>query len=315
MGFSVGTLVDYVDQSSTDLLGRLYFEGRSAKYFTVQTGIKTKAAIQLLAVTATAQADTACSFNASGTTTFTQRDITVAPIKYQDTLCPKDLRAKWTQMLLRKGSNGEMEGLTFEAEVANLIVSLIQEQMEVALWQGDTTSWSAYLKQFNGIIALLDTAALSINGNPTGITTGTGITYGSSGNVVDIVNGICNARTDALKLATDQVLFCGLTVFDGYIDTLIIKNYFHVDPTSYANYTFQIPGKNVTLVGVPGLTGTSRLFLGQASNFFKGADLESDEDEFRMWYSQDDDNLKYSVKFKMGTQVAYPSEVVSFKLV
>jgi len=316
MAFSVGSLTDYINQNSQDLIGRLYFESRSANYFTVQTGIKFKEAIQLLSVSATAQADSTCDFNASGTTTLTQRNITVGAIKYQDTLCPKVLRAKWTQMYQRAGSNGDSESIFFEAEIASLLVKQITEEMEVALWRGNEAgAWQTYLLQFDGLIKLIDDAGTAINGNTGNITVATGITSGSSGNADTIINDMCNARTSALKLASDQVLFCGLGVFDKYQDTLAAKNLYHVDASAYQDFTFRIPGKNVTLVGVPGLDGTNRLFLGQAQNFFKGADLESDEEEFKMWYSQDDDNMKYSVKFKMGTQVAYPSEIVQFKLV
>jgi hypothetical protein len=73
-----------------------------------------------------------------------------------------------------------------------------------------------------------------------------------------------------------------------------------------------VPGKNVKVVGVHGLDNTGRAFLGKMDNFFLGVDLENEDEEFKMWYSQDDDNIKYSVKFKRGVQVAYPNEIVEF---
>jgi hypothetical protein len=51
MAFVVSSLTDYIDQSSTELIARSYFENRSAEYFGgLQTGIKTSAALQLLDV-------------------------------------------------------------------------------------------------------------------------------------------------------------------------------------------------------------------------------------------------------------------------
>jgi hypothetical protein len=58
----------------------------------------------------------------------------------------------------------------------------------------------------------------------------------------------------------------------------------------------------------------NRIFAGRASNFYIGMDAMGD-DEMEMWYSQDDRNVKSSIAFKRGTQVAYPAELVQFTLV
>lgn len=316
MSFSVSSLTDYVNQQSTTLLVRSFYENKSSQYYgTVQTGIKKTDALQLFAVTGYPQADTACSNTASGSTAFTQREITVSPIKYHDTLCPKDLRAKWTQILLRPGSSGEVESLSFEANIANALVSLVKEHVETADWQGNTSSGDAVIKMYDGFIKIIDAAGTAITGNSTGITTGTGITSGSSGNADTIVTNICDARTAAIKNNSNQVLFCGTDFFDKYTATLMAKNLFHTDATAWANYEMMVPGRNVKLVGVPGLDGTNRLFLSRAENFVLGTDMENEFEDFKMWYSMDDDNLKYTIRFKRGVQVAYPSQIVQFKLV
>ena len=51
------------------------------------------------------------------------------------------------------------------------------------------------------------------------------------------------------------------------------------------------------------------------SNGYIGLDAISDEEELKVWYSQDDDLVKHSTRFRRGTQVAYPDEVVEFTLV
>jgi len=310
MGFSVGTLTNYIDQSSKDLIARSYFENRSAEYFGgLQTGIKTSSALQLLAVTAVPQADSACSFAASGTTTFTQRNITVGAIKYQDTLCPKDLRAKWTQILLKQGSNAENESLTFEASIADQLVSLVKEHVEVLDWQGDTASGNEYLSKYDGLIKIIDAAGTALDGNTGNVTSATGFI---STNAIAIINGICDTAPAKIKTKANKVLFIGTDWFDTYVNGLMAANLFNFDATAWADYVLNVPGKNVKVVGVHGLDGTGRAFLGVADNFFLGVDLEGEEEEFKMWYSMDDDNIKYSIKFKRGVQVAYPSEIVEF---
>lgn len=311
MSFTVSSLTAYVDQNSTDLISRLYFEKRSSDYFSKQSGVKQTQALQLLAVTAIPQDGSDCTVTASGDVTFTQRNITVKPITYFDTFCIKTLIGKWTQTQLAAGSNAETETMPFEEQITGTILKRIQEVDEVQDWLGDTANGSVYLNKYDGLIKIIDAAAGVIEGNTESVTS---ITSGGSGNATDVINDMINARSKEMKTKEGQVLFCGYDVFDKYVDTLRAKNLFNVDATSWENYSMKVPGKNVTLVGVAGLDGTNRMFLGTTENFFLGFDLEGDEEQFKLWYSEDDDLVKYRVKYKRGLQVAYPTEIVEFTL-
>jgi len=314
MSFDVSGLTDYVNQNSTDLISRLYFEKTSSDYFTLQSGVKKTDALHLLSVTAFPQDGSGCSPSASGDVNFTDRDITVGQITYFSGFCMKDLIPKYTQMLLAAG-NAETESVSFEAEIANNILSTIMEQNETADWQGDTASENVYINRYDGLIKTIDAAATAVDGNTAGVTVATGITSGASGNVDTIIKDAVNARPAKLKNAANQVLFVGQDVFDKYVDTLNAKNLFHVNETEWADYVTKVVGKNVKLVGVVGLDGTDRMFLGTQENFFLGFDLQNDEEEFDMWYEKKDDKVYYRVKFKRGLQVAYPTEIVEFTLV
>jgi hypothetical protein len=310
MSFNVASLTNYVNEQSTDLISRLYFEKTSSDYFTLQSGVKKTDALHLLAVTAFPQDGSTCSATASGDVTFSNRDITVGQITYFSGFCMKDLIPKYTQILLRAG-NAETEDMAFEAEVANSIIKTIMEHNEIADWSGDTGSGNVYLNKYDGLIKIIDAATTAVDGNTSAATS---ITSGASGNIDTLINNICNARPAKVKSASNQVLFVGQDTFDKFVDTLNAKNLFNVDATSWANYSVSIPGKNVTLVGVVGLDGTNRMFLGTQENFFLGFDLQNDEEEFDMWYEKKDDKVYYRVKFKRGLQVAYPNEIVEFTL-
>lgn len=310
MSFNVASLTNYVNEQSTDLISRLYFEKTSSDYFTLQSGVKKTDALHLLAVTAFPQDGSGCSPTASGSVAFSNRDITVGQITYFSGFCMKDLIPKYTQILLRAG-NAETEEMAFEAEVADSIIKTIMEHNEVADWQGDTASGNVYINRYDGLIKIIDAATTAVDGNTSAATA---ITSGASGNVDSLVNAMANARPAKVKSALNQVLFVGQDTFDKYVDTLNAKNLFNVDATSWANYSVSIPGKNITLVGVVGLDGTDRMFLGTQENFFLGFDLQNDEEEFDMWYEKKDDKVYYRVKFKRGLQVAYPNEIVEFTL-
>jgi hypothetical protein len=276
----------------------------------LQSGVKKTDALHLLAVTAFPQDGSGCSPTASGDVVFSNRDITVGQITYFSGFCMKDLIPKYTQILLRAG-NAETEEMAFEAEVADSIIKTIMEHNEVADWQGDTASGNVYINRYDGLIKIIDAATTAVDGNTSAATS---ITSGASGNVDSLVNAMANARPAKVKSALNQVLFVGQDTFDKYVDTLNAKNLFNVDATSWANYSVSIPGKNITLVGVVGLDGTDRMFLGTQENFFLGFDLQNDEEEFDMWYEKKDDKVYYRVKFKRGLQVAYPNEIVEFTL-
>jgi len=310
MSFDVSSLTNYVNEQSTDLISRLYFEKTSSDYFTLQSGVKKTDALHLLAVTAFPQDGSGCSPTASGDVNFSNRDITVGQITYYSGFCMKDLIPKYTQIMLRAG-NAETEDMMFEAEVADSIIKTIMEHNEVADWQGNTASANVYINKYDGLIKIIDAATTAVDGNTSAATS---ITSGASGNVDTLITNICNARPAKVKSAPNQVLFIGQDNFDKYVDTLNAKNLYHVDATSWANYSVSIPGKNVTLVGVVGLDGTDRMFLGTQENFFLGFDLQNDEEEFDMWYEKKDDKVYYRVKFKRGLQVAYPNEIVEFTL-
>ncbi len=107
MSFSVGSLANYTNEQSTDLLVKALFGSKTSSTLQsanqVQVGVKSASALNILASTVFFQAD-GCGYNPSGTTAFTQRNITVGAVKVEETLCPKTLEAKWMQTQIMPGS-------------------------------------------------------------------------------------------------------------------------------------------------------------------------------------------------------------------
>jgi hypothetical protein len=75
-----------------------------------------------------------------------------------------------------------------------------------------------------------------------------------------------------------------------------------------------IPATNVRMIAVGGLSGTNRMFLARLSNMFVGTDLANEEEEYRFWYSQDNDEVRFRATMKYGVQIAFPDQLVQFSL-
>jgi len=309
MSFVVASLTDYVDQSSTDLLLPAVSQGKTASLVTIQAGVKSSAALQLFDSTVVFQ-DDACSFDADGATTFTQRNIVVQGVRVQEALCPKDLEAKWTQLLLSAGSDYDESDLP--AAYMDIKMKRLQDALELADWSGADGVGVGNLGFYDGFLTIIDTAAASVDGNVDGVTTVTGIT---SANALNIVQGIYSVVPEAILNSDDLVCFMGWDAYRNLIINITDTNFFHYATDDAARSgELMLPGSNLRIVAVAGLTGTNRIITGRTSNFYIGMDAMGD-DEMKMWYSNDDQNVKSSINFKRGCQVAYPAEIVEFTLV
>ena len=305
MSFSLGTLTAYTEQQRLPLITKAVFSARTAALFTKQVGIKSAAALNLMDTDAALAAGTACGWTASGTTTFTQRNITVAPIKIQEALCPRSLEQYWMQSQLTQGST--YDGVPFEQAFAEQKALRIAEALENAIWSGSTL--------VTGLLTILNAASGStVSGNTGAVSASVGIT---TANVISIFDGIYNQIPQAILTRNDLVIFCGWNNFRTLIGAFKDKTgvmYNQVDLQGLADGDIIYPGTNVRVVAVPGLTGTNRIVCSYLGNFFYGTDLLSDEENFSLWYSKDNDEVRFQAAFKVGVQVAYPDLVVDFRL-
>lgn len=309
MAFNVTGLTDYTNQQSTDLVLKSLFGSKTAAVLQaagqVQVGVKSAEALNILTGDVYFQAD-GCGYTASGNTTFTQRNITVGKIKVEETLCPKTLEAKWMQTQIAAGSPEEVP---FEEQIGNDKASRIAKLLEVAMWQGDTatSNTNPNTNRFDGFNKVIDDAAASVDGNTTSATAIT------TSNVETLVDDIYNALPADIADAEDLVLFVGIDTFKKYTTALRASNLFHYAADS-EGMEIVVPATNMKMIAVGGLNGTDRMFAGRMANFFVGTDLANEEEEYRFWYSQDNDEVRFRATMKYGVQVAFPDQIVEFTL-
>jgi hypothetical protein len=316
MGFDVSTLAAYTEQNEALLVTDSVLGAKTAALIksagNVMVGVKSAETINNMDTDAIFQAGGSCGFTASGSTTFTQRTVTVGKIKVNESLCPKDLESKYLQKALPTGSM--YDSIPFEQEFANKKAKTIAEQLEVSLWQGDTTSVNVNLNKFDGLVKLIGAASGVVAANASTYISGAPLSSITAANVISIFDGVYQAIPAKVVAADDMTIFCGQDLFRTY--TIALKNsgsfFYQIDVK--ADSEFVLPGTMIKVVALAGLNGTNKVYAMRLSNLFLGTDLLNEEEKFEIFYAKEADQVRFVSEFKMGVNVAFPDEIVKFIL-
>ena len=316
MAFDVSTLAAYTEQNEALLVTDSVLGAKTAALIksagNVMVGVKSAETINIMDTDAIFQAGGSCGFTASGSTTFTQRTVTVGKIKVNESLCPKDLEAKYLQKALPTGSM--YDSIPFEQEFADKKAKTIASQLETALWQGDTTSGNTNLSKFDGLVKLIGAASGVVAANVSTYISGAPLSTITAGNVISIFDGVYQAIPAQVVAADDMAIFCGQDVFRTYTVALKNANQFHYSIDVKADSEFVLPGTPIKVIALQGLNGTNKVYAMRISNLFLGTDLLNEEEKFEIFYAKEADQVRFVSEFKMGVNVAFPDEIVKFIL-
>lgn len=316
MALAFSGLSAYTKQLVKPLLTSAVFDAKTQQMIMsggiVLPNIKSSVAIPLMETDAVFGTQS-CSFDASGTTTFSQRSITVGKIKVEEKICPKDLEAYFTQEALKAGSTYEDFGNSdFQKAFLDKKNVRIASQLETALWQGDTTVGTANLNKFDGLIKLID-AGSPVDANVSGYTGVATIATITASNVVAATEGIYKAIPVAVLGKGDVKIFVGDDWYRLLIMAYRALNLFAYNPQDANARTFILPGTSIEVVPVNGLNTTGDAYAISLSNIAMAVDLVDEENSYKMWYSEDNNDVRFRAEFKMGVNVAFTNECVKFK--
>lgn len=314
MSYTVTGLVDYVKENDSDILQAAILGADTIKNggISIQAGIKNAEKLLLMDQDAPFQANTGCGFNASGTTTFTNVTISVDNIKVEQEWCPMDIEKKFIGQKLIGSTH---ETLPFEAVIMKAVTDKISANLEQCIWQGDKTDvFNTNLKRMNGLLLAIDA------GSPIVVPAVGAVT---KSNVIAIMDNVYTLIPEALNNDANKKMrtYTGWGVFKNLILALRDENNFHFDAgNAQSTGKLVMPGTGLEVMAVNGLNNIAggnvdyddRIVCTYPSNLFYGTDLANEEEDARVWYSQDDDVIKSSIKWKSGTQVAYSTEVVTY---
>lgn len=288
------TLPAYVEQRRLPLIKEAVLKAKSASLFNLQSDIKTDAALNLLTTDVQFGDGLTCGWNEAGTQTLSQRILKTGNIKINMAYCDKAMLKYWTQYQIRVAAG--QKTLPFEEDFVSAVVENVKEAVEIAIWQGDTTSQTNNLKYFDGLLKILKNDAGTVDVVITGAS------------AYDDIMAVYNAIPE--KVLEGASILVGADTFRKFVNELVAKNYYHYSGENL-NGEIYLPGSQVKVIAVNGLNGTDKIVAGQLDkNFFYGVDMVNDEEKFEMWYSQDFREFRLAIEFNAGVQVAFPDEVV-----
>lgn len=299
------TLPAYVEQNNDTLIRESVLGAESAKMFTLQTGVKTKTALNLLKSEVEFQDGSQCGFSANGTSALSQRLIEAPLVKVNQSFCDKTLLNSALQHDVRVAAG--QKTLPFEEDFIADIMAQVNLATEKMVWQGDKTKTTdKVLKWTDGILKHLNaTDGITVEAQKLE----RDIQLPVKGHVEAVVRAI---PTAVLKKA---VIFMGYDLYRDYMLEMVNANLYHYNGDGVDKDKVYFPGSNIAIKAVAGLDGTNTIVAADPANFFYGTDMQNDAEKFDFWYSKDNQEFRLAVEFGLGTQVAIPNECVICKLV
>lgn len=301
--YDVSALAPYIDDQRGELIVRSVTEAKTLSYITTQEGIKGTEDLKLLDDSIVYQAAD-CNMVPSGDTIFSDRQLSVESIGYMKRFCQKDLAGFWTQLALRPGAMAEDKELPFEQQITDYLLRLHANELDQLIWKGNKTTGTGNLQWMDGYRSFLTVAngCVDLNTTPT--------TSINASNAFDVFYECFINTPAAVAEQADFIAFTGRENFNYLLKNLVDQNFYHYSPETIANMDeCLVPGTNMRVVKVPGLSGLDNIYTGRAGHFYFGTDLSSDFENYELWYSQDDDVIYVRSKFRAGVQVPFLSEI------
>lgn len=293
MAIDVTNLTGYVDQERLPLIKKAVLNAKSAQLFNLQTGVKSKAALNLLSTEVVFGDGSSCGWNEAGTSTLSQREIEVGKIKINMSFCDRTLLDTWAGYEVKVAAGKEK--LPFEEYFVNSVIENVNAKIEKTIWQGDTSDSDADEQAFDGLLTIL--------GNEAGV-----ISAGSTGATATVFDVYANIPAEVLDKSS---IVMGTDSFRELVLDLMQQNLYHYNPVIDGEMQITLPGTSTKVYGVNGLNGTDKVVAGDLQgNFFFGTDMEGDAEVFDLWYSKDNQEFRLAIKFNAGVQVAFPDQVV-----
>jgi hypothetical protein len=287
MAVNLSALTAYVDEQKIGLIRKSALGAKTLDYVNIQTGVVGPTAINLLNTDIVFGDGGTCGWNEAGTSTVSQRKIVPALLKVNMSFCDKAMAKYFMNYEVNMAAG--RANLPFEEAFVADVVEKTNAKLDDIIWNGITVGGTKY----DGYLDILTGA--SIEKEATGAT------------VYESVKNVYNAIP--ANVLDKAVIFVGVDTYRSLVGELVEANLYHHNVTVDETREMILPGTITKVVAVPGLNGKNVIVAGNPEHMFYGTDMTGDDEEFKMWYSDDNQEFRLNIGFSAGVQFAFPSEV------
>lgn len=272
---------------------------------TVLDGIKKSQYMPDIGLDTPLQEITGCTLTPSGTTKFSDKELTVVPVGTSEAYCNEDLVGKWTEELLRKGLVGQNEIPVPEDVIRALHLRNFRRKAERLWWLGDEDSTDAELNMANGVFAqvwsdaevttipyedITPDNAWQVFSDLAGAIPAEALAEGAT---YEVRTSRANASALLQAIWNDKdynALVQGVTLTDATLD-------------------FVMPVTGIRIVSDINL-GNEHLIALPLQTVFLGTDSESDKEYVDSFYVREKDHVVVEVKARIGAGYVKPEWIV-----
>ena len=286
-------LKTYLETNGVEVLTKALFNSESAKYFNIQTGVTAEQPIIRLDSTITLADASNCGFTATGSDTFTNRLLSPKFLKVNKEFCPKTLLKTWAHSDVKM--NALNQEMPFEELLISNNINELAKVNERLIWEGDTTSGSGNMLLMDGIITIAKADENTVKQSK------------GSDDLWARVQKIWLALP--AEIADKSTLFMSIANYKQLIVDLMNKNMYHVFETYDGEYMMSMPGTNLVIRGVSGIT-QDVLLATPEDNLYLGVDGESDSETVDLYFDKSSRNFKFVVEYAYAVNYAFSEFVI-----
>lgn len=285
-------LKNYLETNGVEVLTKALFNSESAKYFNIQTGVTAETPIIKLDSTITLADASSCGFTATGSDTFTNRLLSPKFLKVNKEFCPKTLLKTWAHSDVKMNALGQE--MPFEELLISNNINELAKVNERLIWEGDTTSGTGNMLLMDGIITIAKKDENVVK-QPKG-----------SDTIWQRVQKLWLALP--VEIADKATIFMSIANYKQLIVELMNSNMFHVFEEYQGTYEMTMPGANVKIKGVSGITSDVILATPE-DNLYLGVDGENDSETVDFYFDKSDRTFKFCIEYSYCTNYSFSEYV------
>ena len=286
-------LKNYLETNGVEVLTKALFNSESAKYFQIQTNVTAETPIIRLDSSISLADATSCGFEATGSDTFSNRLLSPKFLKVNKEFCPKTLLKTWAHSDVRMNALGQE--MPFEELLINNNINELAKVNERLIWEGDTTSGAGNMALMDGIITIAKKDENTVKQEK------------GTDTIWQRVQKIWLSLP--AEIADKATIFMSIANYKQLIVELMNENMFHVFEEYKGTYEMVMPGANVKIKGVSGITSDTILATFE-ENLYLGVDGESDSETCDCYFDKSSRTFKFVVEYAYAVNYCFSEFVI-----